>query len=307
MKTGIFGWMMVALLGWAPSVLAKLNVVATLPDFGAIASAVGGDQVQVTTLARGTEDPHFVDARPSFIRVLNKADVLIEGGAELEIGWLPPLVNNARNPKILGNEPGHVQLAKAVRLIDVPTGPIDRSMGDVHPAGNPHFNLDPANGPAMAAAIAEALARLDAAHAATYRRNAEQFSQRLNVKLAEWIKALEPYRGTKVVTYHKTYDYFLERFGFGLVGLIEPRPGLEPSPTHINALIPKIKSAGVRLILCEPNRPHKTPDHLAEATGARVVALPALVGGVESATDYPGLFDYNVRRLTEALRPRQNP
>src|SRR6266705_5501778 len=140
---------------------AKLNVVATLPDYGAIAEAIGGDKVKVTSIARGTEDPHFVDARPSFIRVLNQADVLIEGGAELEVGWLPPLVNGARNAKILSDAPGHLILSRGIRLLEVPTGPVDRSMGDVHPFGNPHFSIDPANGKIIAARLAETFSTLD--------------------------------------------------------------------------------------------------------------------------------------------------
>jgi ABC-type Zn uptake system ZnuABC Zn-binding protein ZnuA len=302
MKTGIFGWLMLAVLGCGSAVAAKLNVVATLPDYGAIAEAVGGDKIQVTTLARGTEDPHFVDARPSFVRALNKADVLLEGGAELEIGWLPPLVNGARNGKILGDAPGHVLLSRSIRMLEVPTGPIDRSMGDVHPAGNPHFNLDPANGRAMATSIAEALSRVDPKNAASYQSNAKQFVDRLEAKLAEWSKLLEPYRGTKVVTYHKSFDYLLARFGFELVGTIEPKPGIEPSPTHINALIPRMKAAGVKLILSEPNRSRKPPEQLAEATGAKVVLLPGLVGGVPDASTYLALFDYDVRQLLDALK-----
>src|SRR2546428_3636757 len=186
---------------------AKLNVVATLPDFGSIAQAIGGDKVKVTSIARGNEDQHFVDARPSYIRVLNQADVLIEGGAELEVGWLPPLVNGARNGKILSDAPGHVILSRSIRLLEVPTSPVDRSMGDVHPFGNPHFTLDPANGKIIASRLAETFCTLDAANAEFYRANAQKFNQRLDKKLAEWTKLLEPYRGTKVVTYHKSFSY----------------------------------------------------------------------------------------------------
>jgi ABC-type Zn uptake system ZnuABC Zn-binding protein ZnuA len=220
----------------------------------------------------------------------------------LEVGWLPPLVNGARNAKILGDAPGHLLLARGIRMLDVPSGPVDRSMGDVHPAGNPHFNLDPANGRPMAASIAEALGRLDPPNATNYRQNALEFGERVGVKIAEWRTLLLPYRGTKVVTYHKSFDYLLERFGFELVGTIEPKPGIEPSPTHINALIPRMKSAGVKLILCEPNRPRKTPAQLAEATGAKVVVLAGLVGGVPAASDYIALFDYDVRQLADALK-----
>src|ERR1043166_6422945 len=199
---------------------ARLNVVATLPDYAAIAEAVGGDKVKVTSIARGTEDQHFVDARPSYVRVLNQADVLIEGGAELEVGWLPPLVSGARNAKILSDAPGHLILSRQIRLLEVPTGPVDRSMGDVHPFGNPHFTLDPADGKIIANTLAETFSRLDSANASFYQANAKKFNERLDKKLAEWTKMMEPYRGTKVVTYHKSFDYFLERFGLELAGTI---------------------------------------------------------------------------------------
>jgi len=282
--------------------LAKLNVVATLPDYGAIAEAIGGDKVKVTVLAKGTEDPHFVDARPSFIRTLNQADVLIEGGAEMEIGWLPPLVNNARNAKILGNAPGHVLASHGVPLLDVPSGPVDRSMGDVHPAGNPHFAHDPVNGKIIAAQLAEVFGKLDAANAAFYQAGLNQFNARLDQKLAEWSKLMEPYRGTKVVTYHKSYEYFAARFGLVVAGQIEPKPGIEPSPTHISALIPRMKEAGAKLVMIEPNRPRKTPQYVADAIGAKLVIVPGMVGGHEKIKDYFGLFDYDVAQITTALK-----
>lgn len=285
---------------WAAQ--ARLNVVATLPDYGAIAEAIGGDKVKVTSLAKGTEDPHFVDARPSFIRVLNQADVLIEGGAELEIGWLPPLLNSARNAKILSDAPGHVVVSRGIRLIDVPTGPVDRSMGDVHPAGNPHYNLDPANGKTIAATIAAAFGKLDSANAPFYDANLKKFNDRLDAKVAEWTKAMEPFRGTKVITYHKSFDYFLERFGLVLAGTIEPKPGIEPSPTHINALIPRAKEQGVKLVIIEPNRSRKTPAYVADNIGAKLVTVPVLVGGAEKAKDYFALFDYDVGQIVEALK-----
>jgi ABC-type Zn uptake system ZnuABC Zn-binding protein ZnuA len=298
----ITGMLLLAAVGGLPETRAALNVVATLPDYGALAMEVGGNKLKVTNLAKGTEDPHFVDARPSFIRALNQADLLLEGGAELEIGWLPPLLTSARNPKIL-TDTGHLPLSRGLTLRDVPTGPIDRSMGDVHPAGNPHYNLDPMNGKLMAAAIAEALSRLDPADQSVFQTNLQRFTTRLDAKLVEWTRVLQPFRGTKVLTYHRSFDYFLERFGFVLVGTIEPRPGLEPSPAHINALIPKAKEAGVKLVLIEPNRPRRTPTQVAEAIGARLVLLPILVGGADKANDYVALFDYNVARLVEALQP----
>lgn len=257
---------------------AKLNVVATLPDFASLAEEIGGDKVKVTSLARGTEDAHFVDAKPSFIRVLNQADVLIEGGAELELGWLPPLVQNARNPRILPNAPGHIVLARGLKLLDVPTK-LDRSQGDVHAAGNPHYNLDPGNFKVMAANIAEGFSRLDPANASLYQANLRAFSERLDVKMAAWAKLAEPLRGVKVITYHKSFDYLAARYGFEIVDQIEPKPGLEPTATHISTLIPKAKAAGVKLVMMEPNRARKTPQFVADSIGAKLVVCPGLVGG----------------------------
>ena len=303
MNPTIKKWSSVALLAALSAVAqAKLNVVATLPDFGAIAEEIGGDKVKVTSIARGTEDQHFVDAKPSYIRVLNQADVLIEGGAELEIGWLPPLVNGARNAKILSDAPGHVVLSRGIRLLEVPTGPVDRSMGDVHPLGNPHYSLDPANGKIIAATLAEAFTRLDLPNAQFYQANLEKFNHRLDTKLSEWTKLLEPFRGTKVVTYHKSFNYFLEHFGLELAGTIEPKPGIEPSPSYINALIPRLKGEGVKLVLIEPFRPRKTPEYVAKAIGAKLILLPGAVGGNEKVKDYISLFDQDVAQVAAALK-----
>ena len=285
------------------SLWAKVNVVATLPDYASIAETIGGDRVTVTSIARGTEDPHFVDARPSFVRVLNQADVLIEGGLELEVGWLPPLVGAARNSKILADAPGHLNLSTGIPVLSLPTGPVDRSMGDVHPLGDPHFSLDPANGRIMAAAIARTLSAVDGANASYYQANLAKFNARLEVKLAEWTEALKPFKGTKVLTYHKSFNYLLERFGFELVGTIEPKPGIEPSPTHISALIPRAKDQGVKLVIIEPNRSRKTPAYVAESIHARLLVLPASVGGQEKVKDYVGLFDYDVQQILAALKP----
>jgi ABC-type Zn uptake system ZnuABC Zn-binding protein ZnuA len=281
---------------------AKLDVVATLPDYGAIAAEIGGDKVKVTSIARGTEDQHFVDARPSFVRALNQADVLIEGGAELEIGWLPPLVNGARNGKILSEAPGHLILSRGIRLLEVPTGPVDRSMGDVHPFGNPHFTLNPENGRIIADSIAETFGKVDPGNAVYYQANRDAFNKRLDAKLAEWDKLMKPFRGTKVVTYHKSFDYFIDHFGLVLAGTIEPKPGIEPSPTHISALIPRAKEQGVKLIMIESFRPRKTPEYVAKAIGAKLLLLPGSVGANEKVKDYIALFDYDVAQIIEALK-----
>ena len=303
MKTIIRSISLAAALGAAFSAQAKLNLVATLPDFGAIAEQIGGDQVKVTCICRGTEDPHFVDARPSFIRVLNQADVLLEGGAELEIGWLPPLVNNARNGRILRDAPGDVRLCEGLHLLEVPTTPVDRSMGDVHPLGNPHYWLDPLNGKVIAAHIAGKLGQLDPANRGFYHANLQKFNERLDAKLAEWTRQMEPFRGTKIVTYHKSFEYFADRFGLVIAGVIEPRPGIEPTPGHINDLIPRMKASGIKLVVIEPFRPRKTPEYVAQATGAKLVLVPVMTGGHERTKDYFSVFDYAVAQISAALKP----
>jgi len=279
----------------------KIQVVATTPDLASIARAVGGDTVEVTALARPTEDPHFVDPKPSYILRLNKADVLIEGGATLEAGWLPPLLDGARNPRIALGAPGRVVASQGISLLEVPAA-LDRSMGDVHPYGNPHYLLDPVNAQTVAQTIAGALCGVDHDHCDGYEARARQFRAAIDAKLPQWQSALSGARGQKVVTYHKNFDYLARRFGLDVVDTLEPKPGIPPSPTHLAELIPKMKAQGVRLIIVEPNREQRSPEFVAEKTGARVLLLPIMPGDGE-AVDYIGLIDYDVQQLQGALRP----
>lgn len=283
------------------SAFAKLNAVATTPDLGAIAKEIGGDKVDVKSLARPTEDPHFVDAKPSFITILNKADVLVEGGANLEAGWLPPLIEGARNKKIQIGSSGRVVSSVGVTLIQVPTT-LDRAMGDIHPMGNPHYLLDPLNGKIVAQHICDTLCKLDAASCQYFQSNLEKFSRRIDEKMIEWQELVAPFKGAKVVTYHKSYDYLLERFGLELVDTLEPKPGIPPSPTHINALIPRMKEEGVKAIIIEPNKEKKTPAFVAEKTGAKVIVLPGTVGGSKETVDYISLFNYDLTQLASAIK-----
>ena len=229
-----------ALLVLANIAHAKLNVVATTPDFGAIAKEIGGDQIDLTTLAKPTEDPHFVDAKPSFIVKLNRADALIEGGAELEVGWLPPLVEGARNAKLEAGKPGRISCVQGLSLLEVPTT-LDRSKGDLHAAGNPHYTTDPVNAKIVAGTIAEAFAKLDPKSADAYRANLATFTARLNAKLAEWQKLLELFKGRRIVTYHNSWPYFAARFGVKMDLFLEPKPGIPPSPSHLAEVITKMK------------------------------------------------------------------
>jgi ABC-type Zn uptake system ZnuABC Zn-binding protein ZnuA len=187
-------------------------------------------------------------------------------------------------------------------MLEVPTGPVDRSMGDVHPLGNPHYWLDPANGKIIAKTIADAFSTVDPGNAAFYEANLSKFNERLDAKLATWTKAMEPFKGMKVVTYHKSLTYFLDRFGLELAGTIEPRPGIEPPPSYVNALIPRLKTAEAKLVLVEPFRPRKTPTLVAQAIGAKLLLLPAAVNGNEKVKDYFALFDYDVAQIIAALK-----
>jgi zinc/manganese transport system substrate-binding protein len=284
---------------------AKLRIVASTPDLGSIAAEIGRERVEVSNLAKGTEDPHFVDAKPSFIRILNQADVLIEGGADLEVGWLPPLILNARNPKIQLGTPGRIIAADVIRLIEAPTGPLDRSLGDVHPFGNPHFMLDPVNGKLIARLMAERFCAVAPGDCEVFKANLKQFEDKIGARLAVWQKQMAPLRGTKIVSYHKTYSYFVERFGLRVVNTIEPKPGIPPSASHVRDLVAQMKAERVALIVMEPNRERKTPAFLAQETGAKVVLVPSMVGGSKEAGDYLSLFDAIVTAMLEAIGQRQ--
>lgn len=285
-----------------PHAAADLRVVTTLPDLASVARAVGGGHVEVTSLARSTEDPHHVDARPSFIRELNRADALIHGGAELEIGWLPPLVRNARNANILNGRDGNIDASDGLTLLDIPTGPIDRSMGDVHPGGNPHYLLDPLNAKALANALAERFARLDPSNASSYQSNSKKFGDAITARLEEWTRILEPHRDTRVISYHKSHDYFLERFELKSAGTIETKPGIEPSPAHITRLIESLRPAKVRLVLMEPFRSPRTPAYVAEALNASLLALPLFPGSTRPAETYLEWMDHLVTETDRALK-----
>jgi len=301
MSVPIKTWLFIALLVASPvPAYAKLNVVASTPDLGSLAREVGGDKVDVTSLAKGTEDPHFVDAKPSFIRLLNRADILIEGGADLEIGWLPPLILNARNPKIQLGQPGRVIAADELNLLEVPTGPIDRSMGDVHPFGNPHFTLDPMNGKVIARLLTERFCIIGPADCPRFKTNLKLFEDKVDARLAAWEKQMAPLRGTKAVSYHKSFSYLAQRFGFQVVNTIEPKPGIPPSASHVRDLVEVMKAEGVKLILMEPNRERKTPMFLAQETGAKVALVPSMVGGSKETENYFAWFDYLIKTILEA-------
>lgn len=282
---------------------AKVRIVTSLPDFAAIAKEIGGDKADVESLAKGYQDPHFVDAKPVYVTRLNRADVLIYNGLDLEVGWLPLLITGARNSNIsTPNAPGNVDASRfIVNVLEVPTGPIDRSMGDVHPRGNPHYMLDPRNGLAAARGIKDKLIEIDPGNAAYYEGNYEEFARLLALKIKEWDMELAPYRGTKIVSYHKNLNYFTEWAGFEEVGYIEPKPGIPPMPSHVAGLIKKMEQEHVKLVLASNYYPQKTPKLIADKTGTKFISLPTSVGGEDEINTYFDLFDAIVGDITSAL------
>ena len=284
---------------------AKLNIVVTTPDLAAIAKEVGGDKVEITTLARPTEDPHFVDAKPSFIVKLNKADALIEGGAELEVGWLPPLLAGARNPKLASGQPGRILCNEGIAMLEVPSQ-LTRAEGDIHPLGNPHFVVDPANARIIAAHLAEAFAKLDASSAEIFRANGKKFTGALDAKLIEWQAKLAPFRGAKILSYHKSWPYFAERFGLEMDIFLEPKPGIPPSPAHLADVITKMKAQHARVIIVDPYLNRRTAETVARSTDAAVVDVAQFPGGVKGTDGgYIALEDYLVDSLAKALNEKK--
>ncbi|MFL5528387.1 MAG: metal ABC transporter substrate-binding protein [Gemmatimonadaceae bacterium] len=281
-------------------VTAQLRVVATTPDLASVAREIGGDRVNVVALAKPTEDPHFVDAKPSFIVTLNRADALIEGGAELELGWLPPLLENSRNSKIAAGAPGRIVASEGMRLLEIPTS-FDRSKGDIHSLGNPHFMIDPASVKVVARNIATHFAALDSKNAATYNANLTRFNGRLDAKLAQWRSQLAPYRGAKIVTYHRDFVYFAQRFGLVVVDELEPKPGIAPSPAHLAQVIGKMKANSVKVILVQPFQNRRTAETVARQTGATVIDAPQQPGAARNAGSYFDNMDNLVRSIAVAL------
>jgi len=280
---------------------AKLNVVATTPDFAAIAREIGGSRVEVASLAKPTEDSHFVDAKPSLILKLNRADVLIEGGAELEIGWLPALVDSARNAKILRGAPGNVIVSENIQMLEVPAV-LDRSMGDVHAVGNPHFMTDPVNARILAERLAEVFSRLDSKSSDYFRANLKRFSEQLATKLTEWQNRLAPFKGSRIVAYHNSWPYFARRFGLRIDVFLEPKPGIPPTPPHLARVIQTMKEENLKLIFVEPHLNWRTAETVARQTGATAVLVSQFPGGVKGTEGgYLQLLDHLVSTVAKGL------
>jgi zinc/manganese transport system substrate-binding protein len=287
--------------GIALTAHAKLNVVATTADLGALAREAGGDLVKVTVLARPTEDPHFVDAKPSFLVQMSRADLLIEGGAELESAWLAPLIDGARNAKLRKGAAGHYAANAGVHILEVPAV-LDRSLGDIHAAGNPHYLTDPANAKLIVQGLAEKFCALEPSSCATFRQNALAFNARLEAKIQEWDATLAPFRGQKIAAYHNSWLYFSKHFGFDISIFLEPKPGIPPIPAHLASVIELMKKEKVKAIFCEPFVNHKTAHRVADDTGAAIIEVSQFPGAIKGVKDdYISLLDYIVSSLAKAM------
>jgi zinc/manganese transport system substrate-binding protein len=279
----------------------KLGVVATTQDMASLAEEVGGDRITVDAIARGYQDPHFVEPKPSFLLKLQKADLLLAVGLQLEIGWLPPLVTQSGNPKIQVGNQGYLDVSQFCEILEIPTTQVTRAMGDVHPLGNPHYWLNPENGQRIAKALAEKFSQLRPADAAYFAGRYADFEKRFTEATKRWDSQMAPYRGRKVITYHRSWPNFCERFSLVVVDYVEPKPGIPPTAAHTLEVINAMKRENIKLILVEPYFDLRTPNSIAQATGATVAVLMPSVGGTKEISDYFKLFDYDINLLVRSF------
>ncbi|MCC7141454.1 MAG: zinc ABC transporter substrate-binding protein [Candidatus Eisenbacteria bacterium] len=283
---------------------AKVQIVTTLPNLASIASEVGGEWVEVEAIAAGYQDPHYVQARPSYARRLRDADLLIANGLELESGWLPLLIDSARNPAVRPGSAGFLDAASAVpRILEVPGGPVDRSLGDVHPQGNPHLDLDPRNGVAIAAAISRSLAKIDPGHASVYEANHAAYARRLGDRIVAWETRAAGLRGQAFVAFHKEWEYFGDWLGLRLVGYVEDRAGIPPTPRHLLDLVSTMERESVGTILLAPYNDRKAAEGVAAKAGAEIRVLATQVGATAQVPRYEDLFEEALNALVAAAPP----
>jgi zinc/manganese transport system substrate-binding protein len=291
-----------ALLAPSSAEAKKLKVITTLTDLASLTQEVGGDKIDVEALAKGYQDPHFVEPKPSFLLKLRNADLLISVGLDLEIGWLPPLITQSGNGKIQPGGQGYLDASQFAEIREIPQGKLTRAEGDVHPLGNPHYWLDPDNGRRIAKGIAAKLSEMDPENIAYYQQREKDFEKRLAEAELKWGTQMAPYRGRKIVTYHRSWPNFAKHFGLDVVGYIEPRPGIPPTPSHTIELVNLMKRENIKIQLIEPYFDLKTPNSIASMTGGKVVQIMPSVGGKPEITDYFKLFDYDIGILTQAFQ-----
>jgi ABC-type Zn uptake system ZnuABC Zn-binding protein ZnuA len=292
--------LLLAAVSIAPAA-GKLNVVAATQDLASIAEEVGGDRIAVDSIAKGYQDPHFVEPKPSFLLKLQKADLLLTVGLQLEIGWLPPLITQSGNSKIQPGNPGYYDMSQFCQILEVPTTQVTRAMGDVHPLGNPHYWLNPENGRRMAKALEGKFAEFRPSDKAYFTDREADFEKRLTEAEKRWDAQMAPFKGRKVITYHRSWPNFCERFGLEVVDYVEPKPGIPPTPSHTLEVMNIMKRENIKLVLVEPYFDLRTPNSIAQGTGGTVVVLMPSVGGEKQITDYFKLFDYDINLLVSAF------
>ena len=293
-----------ALMGLAALPLgarAQLKVVTSTTDLYDIAKAVGGNRISASHIGEGYQDPHFVEAKPSFVLQLRDADAWAFVGLDLEIGWMPLLLNGARNAKVRQGGSGYIDASTAIPLLDVPQGNVDRSQGDVHPLGNPHYWLDPENGKRIAHLFRSRFSAIDPAGATQYAANEKAFTDRIDAAARDWADDLAIIKGKPVVAWHTSWRYFAEYTGMNIVGFMEPKPGVPPSPSHLAGLIQTMKRSGAKVIIMEPFYDRKMADFVARNTGATVLVLPPSVGGQKGIDDYISLIAHDIAQLAKAV------
>jgi zinc/manganese transport system substrate-binding protein len=287
-----------------PAHAAKIRIVTTLTDLADFTRAIGGDLVEVHSLATGVEDTHGVPMKPSFVPIMNRADLLILVGLDLEHAFLPALLEASKNPRIQVDRSGYVDCSKGIIPRDVPKS-TDHSAGDVHPYGNPHYMLDPVLAKTAIKNIYNALAGFDPQHQAQFTRNRDAYLSKLDAKIAEWENEGKPLKGVKFIAYHEEWNYFAARYGMDFFGTIELRPGIDPTPRHIEELIASMKAEHVPIVVREPQFPEKVPKRIAEQTGATLVTLPIMPGGVPNTETYIKMMDYIIQTLVKAVQNRK--
>jgi ABC-type Zn uptake system ZnuABC Zn-binding protein ZnuA len=280
---------------------ADLKVATSLTDLASVAEFVGGKHVTAISLCKGYEDPHFVPAKPSLMKAIQDADVFISVGLELDGGWLPLVLPGSRNPKIQAGAKGFVDASEGVNVLEKPTGTVSRAEGDVHPLGNPHYYLDPKNLKVIADHLAQVFSDLDPANASDYATNAKSFDARMEKSLAGWQKQLKPFKGKSIVTFHRNFDYFIERFGLKLFGTVEPKPGIPPNPRYLTETSEAMTKAGVKVVIYQPYYDADASKELAKKADGEAFEVPTEVGGTEKAKDVFSKFDVIVSTLTQAL------
>lgn len=284
---------------------AQIRVVTTLPDLASITRYVGGDKVDVFSIAKGYQNPHFVDPKPSYIVKLSRADMFVTVGLDLEIGWAPQLVQSSRNNKIQKGNAGYVDASEGISLLQVPSS-TSREEGDIHIYGNPHYWLDPIRGKQIAETIYHHLSDISPENEAEFRKNLESFKQEIDQRMDGWMRKMQPYQGTEIIAYHNEWVYFEERFGLEIVGFLEPKPGSPPTPSQLVSVINKVKSNNIKVLINSPYFSSKSPEVVARNTGIEIVKLATMTGGYDEIDKYFELFDYNINSLVEALNKQQS-